>query len=133
VLTTVLVGIMAVGAVFAVANTMYAAVDNRRREIAMLRTLGFGRLSIVTSFVLESLMVCGAACALGLCASFFVNGVKEDYLSDATWTVLAYELKITPEIIFVAVLLSVLVGVAGAMAPAWRASRLSIVATLRNA
>ena len=41
VLTSILVGLMSIGAMFAVANTMYAAVDGRRREIAMLRTIGF--------------------------------------------------------------------------------------------
>jgi len=49
--------IMAVGSSFAAMNTMYAAVAYRSREIATLRIIGFSRPSILTSFVLEALML----------------------------------------------------------------------------
>jgi ABC-type lipoprotein release transport system permease subunit len=133
VLTTILVSIMAVGAVFAVANTMYAAVDGRRREIAMLRTIGFSRASIMIAFVIESLMICLAACACGLAGSLFLNGSRQDFLSNATWTVLAYELRVTPGIMLGALALSAVVGVAGAMAPAVRAARTGVIEALRKA
>ena len=74
-LASVLISIMAIGAIFAVANTLYAAVDSRKREIAMVRTLGFGRLAVVTSFTLESLLICIPACVFGLLASLAVDGV----------------------------------------------------------
>ena len=133
VLTTVLVGIMAAGAVFAVANTMYAAVDGRRREIAMLRTLGFNRRSIVAAFLVESLLICTAGCLVGLGASMLLDGRQQDYLSDTTWTVLAYELRVTPGIFAMALGLGTFVGVAGALAPAVRAARSSIIEALRKA
>src|SRR5262245_35984167 len=75
-LTSILIAIMAIGAAFAVANTMYAAVDSRRREIAMLRTLGFTRGSIITSFVIESLVISVLACTAGLCAALLLRGRK---------------------------------------------------------
>ena len=133
VLTTILTGIMAIGAVFAVANTMYAAVDGRRREIAMLRTIGFSRRAIMLSFVIESLLICGLACVVGLGCSFFFHGRRQDFLSDATWTVLAYELKITPRTFITAVLMSLVVGVIGALAPAVRAARTQVIEALRKA
>ncbi len=135
VLTTVLVGIMAVGAAFAVANTMYAAVDGRRREIAMLRTIGFSRTSIVVAFVVESLLICVIACGFGLVVSFGVSEfwVRQDFLSEATWTVLAYELKVTPETVATALGLAMLVGVVGSLAPAVRAARTNALEALRKA
>lgn len=133
VLTTTLVAIMAVGAVFAVANTMYATVDSRRREIAMLRTLGFGRAAILVSFVLESLLLASSACALGLSLSLLVSGTRQDFLSDVTWTVLAYELKLTPRIAVMCVVMSLVVGIIGALAPAVRASRVRVIEALRKA
>jgi putative ABC transport system permease protein len=133
VLTTVLIGIMAIGAAFAVANTMYTTVDARRREIAMLRTLGFQPSAIVTAVLVEALMVCTTACAAGLALSLLVNGSRQDFLSDATWTVLAYELRITPTILLSSLAVSTLVGVAGALAPAARASRTHIIEALRKA
>lgn len=132
-LTTVLVGIMAIGAIFAVANTMYAAVDSRRREIAMLRTVGFGRGSILVAFVMESVLICLAGCVSGLAVSFLVSGSRQDFLSDTTWTVLAYELRITPQIALAALVVSTLVGVIGALVPAVRASRIRVIEALRKA
>src|SRR5262249_11895485 len=49
--------IMAVGAVFGAANTMYATISSRTREIAMLSVLGFGSWAIFVSFVVESVIV----------------------------------------------------------------------------
>lgn len=131
-LTTVLIAIMAIGAVFAVANTMYAAVDGRRREIAMLRTIGFNRPSILVSFVVESLVVCLTACCVGLFLGSLFSGTRQDFLSDTTWTVLAYELRLTPGIVAAALALATAVGVLGALAPAVRASRVRIIEALRK-
>src|SRR5262249_17920241 len=49
--------IMAVGAIFGAMNTMYAAVGNRSREIAVLLTLGFTPFAILVSFMFESVFL----------------------------------------------------------------------------
>lgn len=133
VLTSVLVTIMGIGAAFAVANTMFAAVDGRRREIAMLRTIGFTKPAIVGSFLIESMLICGLACLVGLLASLMLNGSRQDFLSDTTWTVLAYELTITPRIFITALLTALMVGFLGALAPALKAARTQILDALRKA
>lgn len=132
-LTTVLIAIMAVGAAFAVANTMYSAVDGRRREIAMLRTIGFSRGAILFSFVLEALLICVMACATGLAAAALLGGLRQDYMSDQTFTVLAFELNVNREIITASLAVALMVGVLGAAAPAFRASRMRIIDALRKA
>ncbi|OWY71698.1 hypothetical protein B7486_08490 [cyanobacterium TDX16] len=132
-LTSMLIGIMAIGAVFAVANTMYASVDSRRREIAMLRTIGFTRTSIITSFLLESILICLFACATGVAAGSLVDGSRQDFLSDSTWTVLAYELRLTPDVILSALGVAMAVGLIGGLAPALKASRIGIIEALRKA
>lgn len=132
-LTGVLVAIMAIGAAFAVANTMFAAVDSRRREIAMLRTIGFPRGAILGSFVLESLLIGLIGCGLGLIASSYFSGQRQDFLSDQTWTVLAFEMRVTAPIIAAALLVALLVAVLGAIAPALRASRVRVIDALRRA
>jgi len=132
-LTIILVAIMVVGAIFAVANTMYAAVDGRKREIAMLRTIGFSRRAIIASFLIESSLICALACLCGLVVSLSIEGGKQDFMSDTTYTVLAYELRITPAILAAAFTASLTVGVAGALAPAIKASRTNIIEALRKA
>src|SRR3954463_1851317 len=49
--------LMGLGAVFAALNTMYSAVSARTREIATLRALGFGSLPVVTSVIVEGLLL----------------------------------------------------------------------------
>ena len=46
--------LMAIGAVFAALNTMYAAVVTRTVEIATLRALGFGSVPVI-SVMIESM------------------------------------------------------------------------------
>jgi putative ABC transport system permease protein len=133
VLTTVLVTIMAIGAVFAVANTMYAAVDGRRRELAMLRAMGFGGRAIMVALLIEALLLCVAACACGLAGSLCFTGLRQDYLSDTTFTVFAYELRLTPTIVVAAVGLATAVGAFGTCFPAMRAARMNVLEALRKA
>lgn len=132
-LVSILVGVMAFGAVFAVANTMYAAVDGRRREIAMLRTVGFGRSAIVLAFLVESFLICAIACATGLVGCAVYHRPRQDFLSDITWTAYAFESQLTPGIVLSAIVLSVGVGVIGGMAPAVKAARTSVIEALRKA
>src|SRR5262249_37368046 len=49
--------IMAIGAVFGAANTMFASIGARTREIATLSVLGFGPGAVLGSFILESVFV----------------------------------------------------------------------------
>ena len=57
VLGTLVAVVMGLGAVFGALNTMYSAVSERSREIAVLRAIGFGGGAIVLSFFVESLLI----------------------------------------------------------------------------
>src|SRR6185369_14234732 len=68
--------IMAIGAGFAGMNTMYAAVSRRTKEIGTLRVLGFGRLSILVSFLLESIAIATLGAAIGVLIALPLNFVS---------------------------------------------------------
>ena len=74
--------IMAVGAGFAGMNTMYAAVARRTKEIGTLRVLGFSRISILISFLLESVAIAliGAA-GLGLQSWYIWNFTRGNWVA----------------------------------------------------
>ncbi|MFN8092626.1 MAG: ABC transporter permease [Vicinamibacteria bacterium] len=57
VLGTLVAVVMGLGAVFGALNTMYSAVSERSREIAVLRAIGFGGGAIVLAFLVESLAI----------------------------------------------------------------------------
>src|SRR5437764_9280916 len=49
--------IMAIGGVFGVMNTMFAAISQRTKDIGVLRILGYSRWQVLVSFFMESLLL----------------------------------------------------------------------------
>jgi putative ABC transport system permease protein len=124
--------IMAIGSIFAAMNTMFAAVAYRSREIATLRIIGFSRPSILTSFVLESLMLALLGATLGIVLMLPFNGMTTGTNNFVTFSEAVFSLKLTVPVIISAVVFAVLIGVLGGFFPAWRASRQDIIAALRD-
>jgi len=124
--------IMAVGSCFAAANTMYAAVAYRGREIATLRVIGFSRPSILTSFMLESLLLSLLGATLGIILMLPFNGMTTGTQNQVTFSEVVFSLQMTPAVIGIAVLFALIMGVVGGFAPAWHASRRDILSALRD-
>ncbi|HEY7096562.1 MAG TPA: ABC transporter permease [Terriglobales bacterium] len=124
--------IMAVGSCFAAMNTMYAAVAYRSREIATLRVLGFSRPSILTSFVLESLMLALLGATVGILLMLPFNGLTTGTSNPVTFSEAIFSLRMTKDVILTAIIFAVVMGVLGGMAPAWHAARQSILNALRG-
>jgi putative ABC transport system permease protein len=123
--------IMAIGAIFAAMNTMFASIGARTREIATLLTLGFGPWSVMTSFVVESMLVALAGGLLGCLLALPVNGMATSTTNFATFSEVAFAFRITPMILGLGILFSLLLGVVGGLLPAWKASRLPLAAAMR--
>ena len=127
-----------IGATFGATNTLYAAVQSRRAEIGTLRALGFSRLSIVVSFLIESLVIAfggfaaGAAlaAALGRLVSYWLGGIA---FGAATFTTNVIQLRVGASDLVTALTLALVIGFAGGRAPAARAARLRPFEALRRA
>src|SRR5579862_9159684 len=124
--------IMAVGSCFAAANTMYAAVAYRGREIATLRVIGFSRPSILTSFMLESLLLSLLGAALGILLMLPFNGMTTGTQNQVTFSEVVFSLQMTPVVVASAIGFALIMGVLGGFAPAWHASRRDILSALRD-
>jgi putative ABC transport system permease protein len=123
--------VMGVGAIFGAMNTMYAIVAARTREIGTLRALGFSRLSILISFVIESTLLAFAGGIVGCLVAIPANGMSSA-AGGANFAEVAFAFRITPPTIAIGLLLAVLMGFAGGLLPAWRAARVPITAALRT-
>lgn len=128
--------VMAIGACFGAMNTMYAAVSARTREIATLRALGFSRLSILVSFVLESvaLALLGgvAGCALAfLLVKLALSGVTGT-TNFATFAEVVFAFRLTPQLLATGIVFSLVMGFFGGLFPAGRAAFTKITAALRQ-
>jgi putative ABC transport system permease protein len=124
--------IMAIGSIFAAMNTMYAAVAYRGREIATLRVIGFSRPAILTSFVLESLLLALLGALVGIVLMLPFNGMETGTSNAVTFSEVVFALRITPAVAGRAIIFALVMGFIGGLAPAWHAARQNILAALRG-
>ena len=120
------------GAMFAAANTMFAAVAARSREIGTLRALGFRRGSILMSFLLESVLICLLGGLLGCLATLPFNGLSTGTANWATFSEITFSFRFGPAVLLQGLLMALLMGLIGGLFPAIRAVRLKIVNALRD-
>ena len=125
--------IMAIGALFAALNTMYSAVATRTVEIATLRALGFGSAPVVISVMIEAIALAILGGALGATISYLAfNGFTASTLSDVSFSQIAFDFAVTPEIIRTGLLWALGLGFVGGLFPALRAAWMPITAALRG-
>ncbi|HLZ40919.1 MAG TPA: ABC transporter permease [Candidatus Sulfotelmatobacter sp.] len=124
--------IMAIGSIFAAMNTMYAAVAYRGREIATLRVIGFSRPAILTSFVLESLLLALLGALVGILLMLPFNGMQTGTSNAVTFSEVVFALRITPAVATRAIIFALVMGFVGGLAPAWHAARQNILNALRG-
>jgi len=122
--------VMGIGAVFGAMNTMFAIVAARTREIGTLRALGFSRIAIMMSFVIESTLLALLGGAIGCLIAVPANGVSSA-AGGANFAEIAFAFRITAPVIVAAMAMALFMGLAGGFLPAWRASRVPITAALR--
>jgi putative ABC transport system permease protein len=126
------------GAGFGAANTLYAAVAARTREIGTLRALGFSRGAILRAFEAEALLLGLAGFVLGAGLSLALAALLRQWLGGigfgaATFTTSVVALHVVPSDLLVALALALSIGVLGGVGPAWRAARLRPIQALRGA
>jgi putative ABC transport system permease protein len=123
--------IMGLGAIFGALNTMYSAVSERSREIAVLRAIGFGGGAIVLSFFVEGLIIAFVGGLLGCLAVLPVNGITTGTINWQTFSHLAFAFRITPELLAMGMVFALIMGALGGLPPAIRAARANVAHTLR--
>lgn len=123
--------IMAVGSAFAAMNTMYAAVARRSKEIGTLRVLGFSRLAIMTSFLIESLLLSGLGGLLGILLVLPLNGFTTG-IGTMTFSEVAFNFRVTGSIMMTGMMFALIMGAFGGLFPAGNAARKEILAALRG-
>lgn len=123
---------LSVGASFGAANTMYAAVATRAREIGTLRALGFNRRSVLLSFLFESVVLCLIGGALGCLVTLPLNGMSSGTQNTKMFSEVTFSFHFGPRVLLQGILLATAMGLLGGLAPAVRAVRLSIIQALRE-
>jgi putative ABC transport system permease protein len=125
----VLALIIAVGGVLGVMNTMFAAVTQRRKDIAMLRILGFARWQLLLSFLIEALLLSLVGGSLGCVLGSLAHGWSANSLVGNRN--MAFTLRVDGWTLSTAVLLTVAMGALGGLLPAISTSRVRPLEALR--
>jgi putative ABC transport system permease protein len=115
---------------FITANTMAMAARERTTEVAVLKTLGFGRFQVVAMVLLESLAVgvLGSLAGLGLATLLLrtVATAMEDVFP------IFGTLRMSGDVLLVGLALGIAIGLVSGWFPAFQAARLKIADGLRR-
>jgi len=125
--------IFSIGAIIGAMITMYASVASRTGEIGTLRALGFSRASILTAFLVESLLLGLVGGVVGLVAASFMQALSISTMNFQTFAELAFSFRLTPGIVAASLAFALGMGFIGGFLPAARAARMKIVDALRAA
>jgi ABC-type antimicrobial peptide transport system permease subunit len=126
--------IMAVGGIFGVMNTMFAAISARTKDIGVLRILGYSRWQVLVSFFMESLLLAVIGGLLGCALGTLANGWSAtSILSGGAGGGKSVVLKLVVDgrILGAGLAFAVVMGCIGGLIPALSAMRLRPLESLR--
>lgn len=124
--------IMAIGSSFAAMNTMYASVARRSREIGTLRVLGFSQGGILLSFFVESLLLSLLGGAIGCVLVLPLNNITTGVGSFVTFSEIAFNFRVTPQIMLAGLGFALFMGAIGGLFPARMAAKKEILTALKE-
>ncbi|MBI1899777.1 MAG: ABC transporter permease [Planctomycetia bacterium] len=132
---TFLTVVIAVGGIFGVMNTMFAAISQRSQDVGVLRLLGFKRRQVLVSFLLESLLIAVIGGAVGCGLGFLADGWQANSIVTGSagggGKFVVLRLIVDGNVLATGMVLSVSMGFLGGLLPSLNAMRLSPLAALR--
>jgi len=124
---------MAIGATFGALNCMYSAIASRQVEIGTLRAIGFGGAPVVISVMIEAALLALVGGAVGgTLAYLYCDGASLSTLNFNTFSQVAFDFRVTPDLLTRGLVWAIVIGLAGGLLPAIRAARIPVTEALRT-
>jgi putative ABC transport system permease protein len=125
--------VMAIGAMVAALNTMYAAIASRSKEIATHKAIGFSPFAISTSILCEALLIAFVGGVSGILPLYLVfDGWTAATQNASNLSQMMFNFDITLLLIFKTMSLALFIGLLGGLLPAIKAMRLPVTEALRD-
>ncbi len=109
-----------VGAI-GIMNIMFVSVTERTKEIGIRKAVGAKTWSILLQFLIEAAIICMMGGVIGIMISFPLSLIINQFLPTA----------LPLNIVILSLIISAFVGIISGFVPAWKASRLNPVDSLR--
>jgi putative ABC transport system permease protein len=126
-LTLMLAGIAAISLLvggIGIMNIMLVSVTERTREIGIRKAIGAKRRDIMVQFLVESGIVSGMGGVIGIILGFLAAELLQAFMN--------FDINISADVVLLATLFSVGVGVIFGIYPAAKASKLRPIEALRH-
>ncbi len=116
--------IMALGALVAAISVMHTAVEERAREISILRAMGFPRRTIALSIMVEALVLCMAGSLSGLVLAALIFGGAT--ITTGSLVSVSASLNITTATMLTCLAGGAILGIVGSLFPILQGLRIPI-------
>jgi len=103
-------------------NIMFVSVAERTREIGVRKAIGAKRRTILLQFLIEAAVICLLGGLVGLVVTWLLTFAVANFIP----------VSMSLPVMGLAILISLLTGLASGFFPAWRAARMNPVDALRN-
>lgn len=127
IMTWITAGLVAAGAIFGGLNTLYAAFASRIKELATLQAIGYTRTAILASLIQESVLASLTGTLVASAAALLLLDGRTIPFSIGAFTV-----TITPGIALLGIATGILLGIIGALPPAFRCLKPPLPSALRS-
>ena len=130
----IVVATMAVGGVFGIMNTMFAAISQRTKDIGVLRILGFAPWQVLLSFFFEAVLLAMIGGCLGCAVGMLFDGwTASSIMSSGQGGGKSVVLRLTIDarILGAGMVFSLVLGCLGGLIPALSAMRLKPLDAVR--
>jgi putative ABC transport system permease protein len=117
---------------FVIANSLSITIAQRTREFATIRTVGASRRQILTSILIEALVVGVLASLVGLAAGFGLAKALFALFDAVGFTLPNSGLVLTPTAVVIALAAGIVVTVVASLRPAIRATRVPPIAAVQE-
>lgn len=114
-----------------IANIMLVSVQERTREIGVMKAIGAKRGEIMTLFLFDAVAICVVGAALGVVLGTFMGIGLGAFISASSGGEASVPFVFVGNWYAIAILMGVMVGVISGLYPAWRAASVSPVEALR--
>jgi ABC-type lipoprotein release transport system permease subunit len=126
--------IMAIGGMFGLMNTMFAAVSQRIKDIGVLRIVGYKRWQILGSFLIESMLLAVLGGGIGILVGLCFNDIEQVGFMSAGQgggKTIVFTMKVSWDVLKMGIGFTVVMGLLGGFLPSLAAMRQRPLEALR--